>query len=128
MACATYDFRPVAVFLWLRVLPVRSCHGGAAHAAPHCLAYALPWIRRSLQGVADGFPSQSSLLAAVGRPPLIAWPLCPAGGSLVGVGWLSPPGHVRGEGGWGGGRHPPVRGPGAPGPPHSRPRHLRGPR
>src|SRR6266478_2485403 len=69
----------------------------------------LPWMRRPLQGVADGFPSQLELLAAVGRPPLIAWLLCPAGGSLVGVGWLSPAGCARGKAGWAAGRPRPVR-------------------
>ena len=78
----------------------------------HTACIRLPGMRRPLQGATYSFPSQRSLLAAVGRRPLIAWPLCPAGSA-------------REKAGWAAGRPRPVRVPGAPGPPHCRPRTPR---
>jgi len=79
-------FPPCCRPLVSMVLLVLHCRGGAANATPHCLhtpsgdeaSLAGSDIQLSLSAVA----SRSS----VGRPPLIAWPLCPAGGPLVG--WL----------------------------------------
>src|SRR5438552_14198281 len=62
-----------------------------------------------LQEAAYSFPSQPSLLAAVGRPPLIAWPLCPACEPLAGVGWLCLAGSASEKAGWAAGRPHPVR-------------------
>src|SRR5215831_6780881 len=85
VSCPPWCRHLMATRITSTILPVWSSIGCST------LAYiCLPWVRRLLQGAAYSFPSQPQLLAVVGRSPLIVWPLCPAYGPLVGVGWHCP--------------------------------------